>query len=78
MHKLQWIEGSPADFQAGMLVQWDDGVVSLVGHFDETVSQDTSGLIEIAGALAGVNRWAWLIKPHELDWLQAMAPKVSK
>lgn len=78
MHKLVWIEGAPAELKAGMLVQWGCGSVALVGHIDELHCEVKATDFEMASVLGSVMRHAWLVKTHELDWIGAMAPKVSR
>ena len=73
MKTVDWNEGEPVALEAGMIVQWHDGQVSLIGHYDERMSVELlEGEPDLALELSEVVRWAWLIKPHELDWLGAI------
>lgn len=64
---VQWNEGAPKELKAGMLLEYADGLVSLIGtNFEQ--SPDRS-------VFAVAKRWAWLIQPHELAWLEDMANK---
>ncbi|HEJ3436121.1 TPA: hypothetical protein SL386_001676 [Pseudomonas aeruginosa] len=64
---VEWNEGAPKELKAGMLLEYADGLVSLIGtNFEQ--SPDRS-------VFAVAKRWAWLIQPHELAWLEDMANK---
>ncbi|HIE0453198.1 hypothetical protein H2O01_29235 [Pseudomonas aeruginosa] len=67
IRNVQWNEGAPKELKAGMLLEYADGLVSLIGtNFEQ--SPDRS-------VFAVAKRWAWLIQPHELAWLEDMANK---
>ena len=66
MRNLEWFDGMPKEFEPGILVQWHDGSVELSGHDSTYENWDK------------VKRWAWVIKPHELEWAADMAGKHAK
>lgn len=64
MKDVKWIEGAPEKLEPGMLVLWDSGIVEVVG----------TELPEIAEVMySDMKAWAWLIQPHELEWVERMA-----
>ncbi|KAJ15354.1 hypothetical protein [Pseudomonas aeruginosa] len=63
IRNLQWNEGAPKTYEADLLVQWHDGSIELAGHDCMFEGWEKA------------KRWAWLIKPHELAWLEDMANK---
>ena len=65
MRNLEWFEGEPEELEPGMVVIQEYGGLYLVG--DEHPKFPLS-----------VKRWAWVIKPHELEWLENMAGKNVK
>ncbi|MDP5677860.1 hypothetical protein UJK07_15585 [Pseudomonas aeruginosa] len=67
IRNVQWNEGVPALLMPGMLVQFLTGIIELYG------SEITDTQRDVVAAM-GV-RWAWLVKPHELTWLEDMANK---
>lgn len=60
---VEWNEGAPEVVKPGMLVQYWDGSVHLVGT-------ERRMLIKTP-----ISKWSWAIRPHELQWLAAMANK---
>lgn len=70
IRNVQWNEGAPKEVLPGMLLLWDatDGSVHLVGH-EHDIRADELEYIE---------RWAWLIQPHELNWLEDMASRKTR
>lgn len=55
IRNVQWNEGAPKELKAGMLLEYADGLVSLIGtNFEQ--SPDRS-------VFAVAKRWAWLIQP---------------
>ncbi|HFQ7582796.1 TPA: hypothetical protein ACHS1O_004196 [Pseudomonas aeruginosa] len=77
---VEWNEGAPEKVLPGMLVKIKGKRgVFLVGHADP--DGNTSLVIPSAGVVISGERrkkfarWAWLIQPHELNWLEDMANK---
>lgn len=81
MIDIDWVKGSPASLQAGMVVQWYDGQLSIIGHYDEVMSVDCLDAAQIAIVhdltleLSEIVAWAWLVKPHELEWIEAIGAR---
>ncbi|HGM7647976.1 TPA: hypothetical protein ACKP9G_003723 [Pseudomonas aeruginosa] len=73
---VEWSEGAPDKLEPGMLIRamfCDEEYTYLVG-----TSLDDGSTIGDEGAVIGlqhITRWAWLIQPHELAWLENMANK---
>lgn len=61
---LDWSKEAPAKFAPGMAVRTKSGRVVLVGDDTSTMRL---GLLK-----ARFVEWAWLIKPHELDWISSI------
>lgn len=70
IRQVQWNEGVPALLMPGMLVQFLTGIIELYG------SEITDTQRDVVAAM-GV-RWAWLVKPHELTWLEDMASRKTR
>lgn len=64
-HVIQWHEGAPEKLEAGMLIQWEDTDIELIGSVDDGSSVSRNEVL----------RWAWAIKPHELTWAASMAKR---
>lgn len=64
--KLDWQDGAPENPEAGMVLEWHDGSVSIIGTEESVQGWNHA------------NRWAWLIKPYQLEWLQDMAKRDKK
>lgn len=62
---IQWFDGVPEQLRAGMLIFWPDGV-ELIGSVEEGVIPEPD---------CGIIRWAWAIKPSELEWAISMASR---
>ncbi|HBO3174903.1 hypothetical protein [Pseudomonas aeruginosa] len=60
---VEWVEGAPEEIQRGMLIDYCH-TTWLVGD---------GQFPSITGEK--IARWAWLIKPQELAWLEDMANK---
>ena len=67
MRNHEWFDGAPEKLEPGMVISHEDydGFL-LVGH------------ASIFHSSLRVKRWAWVIKPHELEWLEDMAGKHAK
>ncbi|HCE6051117.1 hypothetical protein AAER32_21975 [Pseudomonas aeruginosa] len=77
IRNVEWHEGAPEKLEAGMLVEANDTKspdyrIRLVG--DVLPDEATDGG-ECPPLLDHIKRWAWLIKPQELAWLEDMANK---
>lgn len=70
IRQVQWNEGAPENLQPGMLVEIWTGSIRLIGHLDKDAMTRNSHYQEW---MDDIVRWAWLIKPHELSWLENMA-----
>lgn len=74
MRNLDWNEGAPDELVPGMIVDdVDDGLI-VIGHcgpkgfaFGGPVYDDPI-----------VKRWAWLIQPYQLEWIESMAKQHRK
>lgn len=64
MKDVKWIEGAPEKLEPGMLIEAAMGGIYLCGSLIPEGSP---------ADLDGISRWAWLIQPHELDWVERMA-----
>lgn len=70
IRNVQWVPGKPEAFRPGMILEMQNGDVHLVGT-------GTSS-IQLMGWRFGCKRWAWLIQPHELAWLEDMASRKTR
>ena len=85
MRNLEWFDGAPEKLEPGMVVRVGDPVnrVLLVGHTDAAGESKFSGPDDRLEKLPeAINpyllAWAWVIKPHELEWAADMACKHAK
>ncbi|HCE9769913.1 TPA: hypothetical protein NH413_000550 [Pseudomonas aeruginosa] len=63
IRNVQWNEGAPDEIQRGMLIEYCH-TAWLVGDGQfPSITREK------------IARWAWLIQPHELAWLEDMANK---
>jgi hypothetical protein len=70
MRNLEWFDGSPDKLEPGMFFQHKDYEGGfLIGHGD-----GFGWLTDFSRIV----RWAWVIKPHELEWAADMAGKHAK
>ena len=58
MHDVNWVKGAPDHEQPGMVLRF-------FGRKDLHIVGSNSLKLR----LASVEEWAWLCKPHELEWL---------
>ena len=65
---LDWNEGRPEKLQAGMVVDDKTFGLVLIGGANEWYSPDAGGHMWEGH----IKAWAWLIKPHELEWIGSM------
>jgi len=70
MRNLEWTMGAPEKLEPGMLIRWQDGRCELIGS---NVDPEVIGCVA-----AWILGWAWVIKPHELEWAADMAGKHAK
>lgn len=78
MIDIDWLKGAPARLEAGMVVQWYDGQLSIIGHYDERMSVEASADTaepDLSLELSEIVAWAWLVKPHELEWIEAIGAR---
>ena len=57
---LEWTAGAPERLEPGMLLLYSTGSVLIVGDCSDAMPDG-----EIA--------WAWLVRPHTVEWIEAMA-----
>lgn len=74
---VEWNEGAPENLEPGMLVEATDTMSSeyqmrLIGNALPDGVLDGG---DISSALMQIKRWAWVVKPQELAWLEDMANK---
>lgn len=60
IRNLQWIKGAPDRLEPGMLLLYGTGSVLIVGDCCDSTPD-------------GVSAWAWLVQPHTVEWIEAMA-----
>ena len=70
IRNIDWIDGAPDRLQAGMLIEMDDKPMCLIGGPIDRPPYTHS--------FKSIKRWAWVIKPHELDWIADMAQRNGK
>lgn len=84
MRNLEWFDGAPEKLEPGMMVfvggQLNKalmiGHVDAAGHSSLDSPDDRINLPHNMRPL--IIRWAWVIKPHELEWAADMAGKHAK
>lgn len=76
IRQVQWNEGAPQKLEPGMLVKSADGDVRLVGHLAPKTAAEAHAMLD--WDLREVRAWAWLIQPHELNWLEDMASRKTR
>ncbi|QDH93800.1 hypothetical protein [Pseudomonas phage vB_PaS_IME307] len=67
---VEWNEGAPEKLQAGMLVEMKGYPIILVGGPVDRPA--------FKNHYKSIKRWAWLIQPHELNWLEDMASRKTR
>lgn len=84
IRQVQWNEGAPEQLEAGMILCNERGNTLIVGDVDIFGSPDILDSLngtnrdEEEKVLEAVTRWAWLIQPHELNWLEDMASRKTR
>ena len=79
IRQVQWNTEIPERLEPGMLIKvmfYDEEYTYLVG-----TSLDDGSTIGDDGARIEprhITRWAWLIQPHELNWLEDMASRKTR
>lgn len=71
---LDWQDGRPEQLEVGMIVDDKDYGFVLIGDANKWYSPDAGGHMYEPG----IKRWAWLVKPHELEWLADIQRKHAK
>lgn len=61
-HVVKWTDGEPAEVIPGLCVQYESGLVELVGSQRHILT-------------GPVRRHTHLIELHELDWIESMASR---
>lgn len=73
IRQVQWVPGRPEKLRTGMVISitvfYEDRIV-LIGDFMEEAYREN--------LRAGCMKWAWLIQPHELNWLEDMASRKTR
>lgn len=76
IRQVQWNEGAPEKLEPGMVIDlFDCGPCAAEGIC--LVGSDISAELAEAGRQFCI-RWAWLIQPHELNWLEDMASRKTR
>ncbi|XAI95235.1 hypothetical protein [Leptolyngbya phage Lbo-JY16] len=76
MRNLDWNEGAPDEIVVGMALQQDNGRIYIVGHV--TPAEESGGDTDIGALQSRTVRWAYLIQPYQLEWLEAMNKQHGK
>lgn len=77
MHNLDWHEGAPDKLVPGMIVEFY-GELAIIGHFDCELSDGHPRDCDYKEWFASIERWAWVIKPCQLEWLESMNKQHGK
>lgn len=67
VRNLQWTKGAPERLESGMVLLVHDGDYEGTWLVGSDTESDQSWAIGCCVA------WAWLIKPHTLEWIADMA-----
>lgn len=59
-HVIKWQEGEPAEVTPGLCVQYESGMIELVGSQRHVLT-------------GPVRRHTQLVHAHELEWIESMA-----
>ena len=78
MQNLQWNDGAPEKLEPGMLIRWESGAFDLVGSVDFEMSESGQSSARLEWLMRDCIAWAWVIKPHELEWAADIAGKHAK
>ncbi len=75
MIDIDWVKGAPDELRAGMIVQYRSGSVMLIGHVDDKLCVDPATYEHWETFMDYIEAWAWLVKPHELEWIEAIGAR---
>ncbi|MBX6221389.1 hypothetical protein ISD48_26025 [Pseudomonas aeruginosa] len=80
IRNVQWNEGAPEKLEPGMVVDANDtkSPVYRVRIVGEVLPDEAIDGGESPPLLDHIKRWAWLIQPHELNWLEDMASRKTR
>lgn len=78
MRNLDWNEGAPDELMPGMVIQWPGGFIAIVGHIDTEFCQEPPRQADIQERISKIERWAYLIQPYQLEWLESMNKQHGK
>ena len=78
MRNLDWHEGAPDELVPGMIVCNGSGQLTIIGHVDNALSYSASSEIQISESMAEICKWAYLIQPYQLEWLESMNKQHGK
>ncbi|QJP08385.1 hypothetical protein [Pseudomonas multiresinivorans] len=83
IRQVQWNEGAPKQLEPGMVIRsavyegiFLIGTVDAAGESSLTTPWTRKELDE--EQRSNVIAWAWLIQPHELNWLEDMASRKTR
>lgn len=76
IRNVQWNVGAPESLQPGMVIEFL-GKVRLVGNVSPEDYMNPSEGCKWDD-LSDITRWAWIIQPHELNWLEDMASRKTR
>lgn len=85
MRNLDWHEGAPDELVPGMALHIAGGNIDrfmIIGHTD-AAGQSSLNSPDERGEVSEeyrdyVKRWAYLIQPYQLEWLEAMSKQHGK
>ena len=70
--RIDWIDGEPENFVPGMILQTQRGLV-IVGNINEY-----GDFLPYSDYEIEVSAWGWIVKPYELEHIQAMIVSHSR
>ncbi|QJP10472.1 hypothetical protein [Pseudomonas multiresinivorans] len=73
IRQVQWVPGRPERLRQGMVMAtmvFDEELIFLIGDFMDEAYRDH--------LMDRCLKWAWLIQPHELTWLEDMASRKTR
>lgn len=78
MRNLDWNEGAPDELVPGMIVCNGSGQLTIIGHVDNVLSANAASEIQIEYSMGEISKWAYLIQPYQLEWLESMNKQHGK